>query len=118
TDSAGAHSARAASQPFVPRPEAAAPFGLVRHGSVPDQERVEAAAPQPGLAHQQVQAKRRDIVGDRLERRILVLMQDLHVAAAGVAGLGLDRAGAAVDLLIAHALGGTPGRALDAYVVP
>ena len=71
-----------------------------------------------GIAQQQIERERRDVVGDRIERRIVALMQYLHVAAAGFAGFGLDRCRSAGNLLIGNALGRAAQRAFDARVIP
>ena len=50
--------------------------------SIADQERVERSAPIAAFADEQIEAEGRHVVGDRIERRILVLVQDFDVAAA------------------------------------
>src|SRR5580698_2629892 len=70
------------------------------------------------LAQEHVEGDRSDIVGDRLERRVLVFIKNLHVAAALVAGFGFYHAVAAVDLLIADAFCRTARETFDAHFVP
>src|SRR5262245_54178718 len=86
--------------------------------SVAEQEWVDAAATIAGVAHEQVESERGHVVGHRLQRGILVLVENLHVAAAVVAGLRLDGVATAVDPQVADALGGAAERAFDAHVVP
>ena len=50
--------------------------------------------------------------------RLLLLVQDLHVAAAVFAGFGFDRAGSAGDLLVGDALGRAAQHAFDAQIIP
>src|SRR5262249_54067184 len=91
---------------------------VIARPSVSEQEVVDAGAAQTGLAHHEVEAERGDVVSHRIERRVLLLVEDLHVAAAFAAALGLDGAGTALDLLVRDALGRAADRALDAHVVP
>src|SRR5262249_27625021 len=88
------------------------------HASITQQEEVEGATPIGAFPHQKVEPQRSDIVRYRFERRLLVLIKDLHISMAAIAGLRLYRAGAAFDLLISDPLGGTALRAADAHIVP
>lgn len=67
-----------------------AQIGRAGHGSVTHQEGIEARSLVFRVLHQEVQPEARDIVGNDLERRVLVLIKDLHPAMAGVADFGLD----------------------------
>src|SRR5690606_10870542 len=63
------------------------------------QQRVAAAPRVVLVAHQHVQRQAPEVVGHRLHERILVLVEDLAVAPAAVAGLGLDPLAAAIDVV-------------------
>src|SRR5690606_4316032 len=69
------------------------------------QQRVVAGAGVALLAHQHVQGQAGEVVGDRLHELVLVLVEDLAVAAAALAGLGLDRLRSALDVVVGDALG-------------
>src|SRR5258707_11175491 len=86
--------------------------------SIAKQEGIERGAPVWSVSHQQVEPQRCDIIRHRLQRGLLVLVKDLHIRAATVAGLGLHRPGAARDLLIGDALGRPALCAADAHIVP
>src|SRR5262249_62366572 len=73
--------------------------------SISDQERIDAAAAQAGLANQQIKTQRSDVVGDGIERDVLLVVQDLHIGAALVTAFGLDRSRPAFDFLIGDVLG-------------
>src|SRR5262245_51657628 len=60
---------------------------VIAASSVTEQEGVNGAAPIAQVAQQQVQRQRRNVVGNRIQRGILLLLEDFYVAAAGVAGL-------------------------------
>src|SRR5690606_28556107 len=59
--------------------------------SVAYQEEVFAAAPPTLSDHQHIESQGRNVIGHRLESGILDLIEDLHITAALVAGLGLHR---------------------------
>src|ERR1019366_3857098 len=69
-------------------------------GSGPEQEQIHSGPPVAGFQHQQIQSEAGHIVGDRFQRRILVLRHDFHETPALVAAFGLDRIGEALDRLI------------------
>src|SRR5690349_13933400 len=90
-------------------------------GLVPDEKWIEPDAPVFRILHQQIQTEARHVVGDDLQRRVLVLIHDLRPAAALVADFSLDHrivAAVHLDRPIADALGGAAGEALDADLVP
>src|SRR5690606_27973372 len=73
------------------------------------EQRVAAAAGIALLAHQHVQADAGQVVGDRLHVQVLLLVEDLAVAAAVLAGFRLDRLGlhplrAVLDVVVGDAL--------------
>jgi hypothetical protein len=63
--------------------------------SVSEQKVIDAAPPQADLPHQEIKPERADIVGDQVERRIIALFEDLHIATALVAAFGVDGSGTA-----------------------
>src|SRR5262249_60774460 len=86
--------------------------------SITDEEGVAPAAPQAGLPNQQVETQRGDIVGDGIERDVLLVMQDLHIGPALVAALSLDRSWSALDFLIRDIFGRRTHAAFGTDVVP
>ena len=90
------------------------------------QQQVDAVACEAGFGNQQVERERGEIVCLRLDLRIAVLAHDLQVAAALVAGLGLDRglrsrlgpAAQRFQRLVVDALRAFAVRALDPDHVP
>src|SRR5689334_8121104 len=86
--------------------------------SIAQQEGVLAAAPPTFPGHQHVEPERGDIVGNRLQCRIVDLVEDLHIGAAAFTRLGLHRVGCALDRSKADAAGRAAEDALDANDVP
>src|SRR5580704_14953006 len=86
--------------------------------SITEQERIDGAAPVAGLAQQDVEPERRDVVGDGFELRIFVLVQNLQVAVTAFAGLRLDRVRSALEFLIGDARRGFAKHAFYAHHVP
>src|ERR1700741_4514141 len=90
TASTAASALRTSSTDGNPRNRRSA-SAVIAASSVTEQERVDRATPIARVAQEQVQRQRRNIVGDRIQHRFFVLMQDLHIPAAGLAGLGFHR---------------------------
>src|SRR6202167_3951505 len=86
--------------------------------SVAEQERVSAAAPVFRLAQQKIEGERCDVVSDRIERAVGMLLKYFDVAVAGIAGLGLDGRRSAGNFLIGDAFGRTAEHAFDARIIP
>ena len=77
------------------------PSGL---SSVLPQQRVAAAAVIAGFAHQQIEREAGEIVRDGLDAAVLLLIEDLAIRPARIAGLGADRVRTAFDRVIGNAL--------------
>src|SRR5262249_49847075 len=86
--------------------------------SIADEEEVDATPAQPGLANQQVKAEASQGVSNRIERDVLLMMQNLYIRPALVTAFGLDRSWAAFDFLIGDALGRPTDAAFGTDVVP
>src|SRR6516165_9977795 len=82
------------------------------------EERIDAGAMEAFLGQQQVERDAREVVGERLDAGIVLLVEDLAVGAARVAGFCAHRRGSTVDRVIGNALGCPALSALDPYPVP
>ncbi len=91
---------------------------VMRRLSIANQKIIDARAAQTFLTHQKIETERRYVVGDRLNRGIDCLIEDLQIAVAFATAFGLDRAAAALDLAIGNPLRGAAGDAAYAHIVP
>ena len=70
------------------------------------------------FGHQNVEGKLSEVIRNRIEVRLLVLIEDLSVGSAFVAAFGLDGIGGSLDAVLVNPLGGFAVGALDPYVIP
>ena len=83
---------------------------------IPDPERFDGI--RRDYSHQEVERQGGNIVGDRIQRGILLLLEDFYVALAAVAGLRSNKSVALLNLAVCNALGRAAEGAFDADVVP
>src|SRR5690606_16091525 len=93
------------------------PIGSCGLSSVP-QERMTARAMVAFVREQHVEREAREIVGDRIDVGVRLLVEDLSIALTAIAAFGTDRVGAAVEREIGKSLHGAAMTTRDADEMP
>src|SRR5437588_3450942 len=93
-------------------------FRIGLSSSLLKQEEICPPASETGFGHQDIERDARHVIRERVHIRVLFHVQDLEIAMAGIASLGLDCVAAALNAVVRNALGGIAEDTLDTHRVP